>query len=277
MKVGYIGLGNIGGAMAEQLTQAPYELTVYDVSAAAMQVFEGKAALAASPAEVGRAADIIGICVRDEADTRAVLSGPSGLLAGIKPGALILVHSTLSPAAAVSLAAQAAQAGATLLDAAVTGAAEGARARSICTMVGGDAAQVDRARGFLQAFSSKVTHAGPVGSGMALKLCNNLVFFMQVQAVFEGFKLAEAGGMSPALREVMTENGNLTKLTQLFVDFQQHGQKKLGEEGFKRYNQQMCGLAEKDLDLALEHGRAMGLELRGAEAARALMRSTFGV
>ena len=272
MKVGYIGLGNIGAPMAQQLTAAPFELTVYDVSAAAMEPFRGKAHLAASPAELARNADVIGICVRDDKDVRNVLSGPAGLLADIRSNAVILIQSTVPPAAITELAQLAVQRGAVLIDAAVTGGADAAAKRRICSMVGGDAVALERARPFLQAFSSQVIHAGPLGCGMKLKICNNLVFFIELLAVSEGFRLAEASGLDPQLlREVMTANGNLTPLLQRHVDFRKNGPQQLGAAAYQRFTTQVVELAEKDLDLALHFAASVGLDLFGTRAARELI------
>src|SRR5260370_5228548 len=100
MKVGFIGVGNIGKPMAEQLARPPFGLTVFDVSPAATEPFAGKAKVAASPAELGRDVEQVGICVRHDADVTAVVTGPDGRLETIAPDTIIPVPSTGGAAAA---------------------------------------------------------------------------------------------------------------------------------------------------------------------------------
>jgi 3-hydroxyisobutyrate dehydrogenase-like beta-hydroxyacid dehydrogenase len=215
---------------------------------------------------------VIGICVRDEKDVRAVLSGSEGLFADIRQNAVILIQSTVSPAAVMEFAQLGAQHGAIVMDAAVTGGPDGAAKRNICSMVGGDAAALQRARPFLEAFSSQIIHAGPLGCGMKLKLCNNLVYFIELLAVAEGFRLASASGLDPELlHEVMTANGNLTPLLQQYVDFRKNGRERLGEKIYQSFTTQVVELAEKDLDLGLQFAGDVDLDLGGAHAARQLI------
>jgi 3-hydroxyisobutyrate dehydrogenase len=274
MKVGFIGVGNIGKPMAEQLAKPPYELSVFDVSAAATEPFAGKARIAASPAELGRHADIVGICVRHDADVTAVVTGKDGLLETLQPGAIIAIHSTVRPATVKKLAEIAATKGVHVLDAAVSGGPMGASARKLVSMVGGDEAQFARLKPMLEAFSGTVIHAGGIGMGMALKLSNNLVTYMQLQAAIEGFGLAAAGGLDEkVLRDVMAANGNLTTAMGQYLDFCNSGPKQLGEEAYWAFKDATAGLAEKDLDFALAFAEDVGFPIKGTEAIRQLIRA----
>jgi 3-hydroxyisobutyrate dehydrogenase-like beta-hydroxyacid dehydrogenase len=274
MKVGFIGVGNIGKPMAEQLARPPFDLTVFDVSAKAVEPFAGKARLAASPAELGRHADIVGICVRHDADVTAVVTAEDGLLETLQPGAIIAIHSTVRPATVKSLAEIAAAKGVYVLDAAVSGGPAGAAARKLVAMVGGDEAQFARLRPMLEAFSGTIIHAGGTGMGMALKLSNNLVTYMQLQAAIEGFGLAAAGGLDEkVLRDVMAANGNLTTAMGQYLDFCNHGPKQLGADAYWAFKDATAGLAEKDLDFALAFAADVGFAVKGAETIRRLIRA----
>src|SRR5579859_2756053 len=136
MKVGFIGLGHIGGPMAQNLTVPPFELTVYDVVSAAAAAFEGKATIAGSVAEVAKNATRIGICVRDEDDLSQVLHGPGGLFANCAPGTVITIHSTIRPATIKQVAEQAKQHGLSIIDAPVSRGPAGLDASKFVCMAG---------------------------------------------------------------------------------------------------------------------------------------------
>jgi 3-hydroxyisobutyrate dehydrogenase-like beta-hydroxyacid dehydrogenase len=269
MKVGFIGVGNIGKPMAEQLAQPPFELTVFDVSSAATDAFADKAKVAASPAELGRDVEQVGICVRHDADVTAVVTGADGLLQTMRPGTIIAVHSTVRPATVKILAETAKAKGIHLLDAAVSGGPMGAAAKKLVTMIGGDAAQVARLRTMVEAFSGTIIHAGDTGMGMALKLCNNLITYMQLQAAIEGVGLAIAGGLDEkVLREVMANNGNLTTAMSQYLDFCATGPARMGQEAYMAFKEATVGLAEKDLDFAIAFAEDVAYPIKGTEAIR---------
>jgi 3-hydroxyisobutyrate dehydrogenase-like beta-hydroxyacid dehydrogenase len=274
MKVGFIGVGNIGKPMAEQLAQPPFDLTVFDVSAAARDAFAGKARIATSPEELGRHADLVGICVRHDADVTAVVTGDDGLLTSLAPGSLIAIHSTVRPATVRTLAGIAAEKGVTIIDAGVSGGPMGAAARKLVSMVGGEAEAVERARPMLEAFSGTIIHAGGLGMGMSLKLCNNLVTYMQLLSAIEGFGLAIAGGLDPTvLRDVMAANGNLTTAMGQYEDFCRTGPARMGQDAYLAFKDATAGLAEKDLDFALAFADDVGFPIKGTETVRELIRA----
>ena len=125
MHTAFIGLGNIGTPMAHRLAAAFPQTMVHDAVPAAMAGFEGVAVLASSPAVVGETADLVGVCVRDDADVRAVVDGEQGLLRTMRTG-IIAIHSTVRPSTVVDLAARAADHGVSVIDVAVSGGADGA-------------------------------------------------------------------------------------------------------------------------------------------------------
>jgi 3-hydroxyisobutyrate dehydrogenase-like beta-hydroxyacid dehydrogenase len=273
MKVGFIGVGNIGKPMPEQFLQPGFELTVFDVSPAATATFAGKAKVAASPAELGRNVEQVGICVRHDADVTAVVTGPDGLLQTMRPDTIIAVHSTVRPATVKTLAETAKAKGVHLLDAGVSGGPMGAAAKKLVTMIGGEPAEVERVKKMVEAFSGTIIHAGGTGMGMALKLCNNLVTYMQLQAAIESVRLAIAGGLDEKLlREVMANNGNLTTAMGQYLDFCATGPSRMGQEAYMAFKDATAGLAEKDLDFALGFAKDVGADLKGTETIREIIR-----
>lgn len=249
LDMGYIGLGNIGLPMAERLLGPDYDLTVFDVDEAAVKGFAGRARIASSVADVGRSAALVGICVRDDADVRQVVTA---LLATMRSG-LVAIHSTVRPSTVTALAEQAAAQGVTVIDAAVTGGAEGARNGRLTCMVGGEAAAIERARPLLSAYCSNIVHAGAAGQGMALKIVNNLVTYVELLAGVEAYRLAAAAGLDARLlSEVMTDNGNLTPAMRAYTDFRASGPAQMGTDAFRRTQEALATLAEKDLSLARE-------------------------
>jgi 3-hydroxyisobutyrate dehydrogenase-like beta-hydroxyacid dehydrogenase len=277
MKVGFIGLGNIGRPIAENLVEPPLELSVYDSHPPACIPFEGKAAIAQSPAEIARNATCIGICVRDEKDVADVLNGPTGLLENCASGSIVIIHSTIRPATIRQLADDAAAHGIHIIDAPVSRGPQGLNAAKFVCMVGADAAIFEQAKPYFLAFTSDLIHAGSsVGAGMTLKLCNNLTTYIELSAAVEAFRLAEAGGLSRDLvREVMTSAGTLTSSMKQFVDFLA-----IARQDMKQYEPRLAwtlSLAEKDLDFALDLGRQFGVTLPITETARREFRAAIGL
>ena len=174
MSIGFIGLGNIGRPMARQLLKLGEELWVYDVAPAAVAELAASGARAGTGVrELAARCRIIGVCVRDEPEVTGVLCGDDGLLAHARPDAIIAVHSTVNQTAILEWAARARERSIHLLDAPITGGAAGAEAATLTYMVGGASELVERCRPLFLTSGQKIIHAGPVGTGILLKLCNN--------------------------------------------------------------------------------------------------------
>ncbi|ARS26237.1 NAD(P)-dependent oxidoreductase [Sphingomonas sp. KC8] len=269
LRVGYIGLGNIGLPMAERLLRPELNLTVFDMAEAAAANFQGKARIAENAADVGASADLIGICVRDDADVEQVVTA---LLTRMRSG-LIAIHSTVRPATVLELAARAKVHGVTVIDAAVTGGADGARNGRLTCMVGGDPAALDQARPLLSAYCSNIVHAGATGQGMTLKIVNNLVTYVELLGAVEAYRLAAAAGLDPArLSEVMTDNGNLTPSMRAYVGFRANGPAQIGTDLFVATQTALATLAEKDLALAIDLAADCGLAVPLGDATARLFR-----
>jgi len=272
--LGYIGLGNIGAPMAERLLSSETSLVVFDAVAAAMESFTGKAELASSPAELGQTAELVGICVRDDADVESVVAGPDGLLQSMRSGA-IAIHSTVRPATVIRLSQKAAAQNVVLIDAAVTGGAQVAAQGGLTSMVGGTVEQVEKLRPLLAKYCASIVHAGAVGAGMSLKLCNNMVTYLELIAALESYRLAAAMGIeSERLTTVMTNNGNLTPAMKAYIQFRQSGAETIGADAFMASQKSLAHLAEKDLSLAIEVAAEAGVDVPAAQAIRAMFRET---
>ena len=196
--VGFIGLGIMGRGMARNLLKAGVKLRVWNRTAARMAELEADgAAVASHPAHLAEQCSLIFLCVSDTPDVEAVILGddPPGLLHGIQPGALVVDMSTISPHTTRALAARLAERGAHMLDAPVSGGSEGAQRGTLSIMVGGDAAQVERAMPHFQAMGKTITHVGDTGAGQMVKLVNQILVVGNALAMSEALLFAQAGGL----------------------------------------------------------------------------------
>ena len=195
MDVGFIGLGNMGTRIVSQMLDAGHHLTLWARRSTSLEEFQGRADTAASPAEVGLASDVVGICVWDEHDVDEVLLGESGVLAGLRPGGIIAVHSTISPTACRRLQAEASERGVDLVDAPVS---LGSSAPQLLVMVGGEPEVVDRCRGVFASFGDPVLHLGLIGSGQIAKLVNNTLLAATVGIADDAIGLGGELGLDEA-------------------------------------------------------------------------------
>jgi 3-hydroxyisobutyrate dehydrogenase len=196
--VGFAGLGTMGQAMAANLARAGFPLTVWNRSPGrSAPLVKLGAREAASPARLAAESDVVVICVRDTPDVEEVLFGTSGVASGARGDLLVIDCSTISPAATRSFAARLAERGVRFVDAPVSGGSEGAQQGTLSIMVGGDAADVERARPFLDAMGKTITHMGPVGAGQATKAVNQVILAGAYLSVAEGIVLAIKSGLDP--------------------------------------------------------------------------------
>lgn len=198
LRVGFIGLGNQGAPMARRIADAGFPLTLWARRPEALEPFrDTPASAAATPAELGAASDLVGICVVADADVEEVLSGPGGVLAGMAPGGVVAVHSTVHPDTCHRIAGRAGP-GVAVVDAPVSGGGGAALEGRLVVMVGGDPEPAERCRPVFETFGDPVIHLGPLGSGQVAKLINNLVFTAQLAVAAETFSLADRLGLDRA-------------------------------------------------------------------------------
>jgi 2-hydroxy-3-oxopropionate reductase len=194
--IGFVGLGVMGRPMAENLLAAGFGLLVHNRSHARTEaLIAAGAAGAASPAEVAGQASMIITMLADDAAVREVVGGQ--LLPAIRPGSLIIDMSTVSPALSRDLAAEAAERGAAMLDAPVSGGDVGARQGTLSIMVGGESADLERARPLLEVLGGKIVHCGPAGAGQVVKACNQIVVAVTIAGVSEALVLGSRLGVGP--------------------------------------------------------------------------------
>lgn len=190
---GFVGLGNIGAPMAKRLLANPDGLAVFDLSAEATAPFaEAGATVADSLAALGEAAEVICICVRDDAQVREVVGG---LLEVARPGQAYVIHSTIRATTAEDLAEIAAAKGVYVVDAPISGGAMGAGDGRLAIMVGGTDEALEVARPVLELMGSMISHLGPVGAGTRTKLARNMMHFVSYASALEASRLAEAAGI----------------------------------------------------------------------------------
>jgi 3-hydroxyisobutyrate dehydrogenase-like beta-hydroxyacid dehydrogenase len=279
IRVGFIGLGNQGKPIAAHLAPAGFETTVYDIAEEPVrELVAGGARAAESPREVGERADVIGICVPADEHVRAVVHGSDGLLAGVKPGAVIAIHSTVLPGTAIEIAEAARPLGVSVLDACVTGGAVRAQQKQITYMVGGDPDALEKARPMLEATSVKVIHAGPLGNGAKLKLCMNLITYTQWAAAYESFALAKAIGLpTEVLEEAGQSNGQLTPLMINYMAGLKLPDAVRKSEGVQALMRSHMTIAEKDLAWVLALARQSEVSLPVGGLVSQLMARLYGV
>ena len=194
--IGFIGLGAMGSAMAANIAQAGYPLSVWNRSKAKIEAFRKSGiAACATPAELAAASNIIIIMVFGPEALQEVLQGAAGVCAGLKPGAIVINMSTVSREATLAAAAAIEACRAGFIDAPVAGSTKPARDGTLTILAGCDKALIDRATPVLTTMGKTILHCGPVGQGTAMKLFINLFLGTLMQALAEGLCLGKKMGL----------------------------------------------------------------------------------
>ena len=197
--VAFIGLGVMGFPMAGYLSKAGYQVRVYNRTGSRasewLEKYAGEAF--ATPAEAANGAEFVFACVGNDEDLRQVTTGPDGAFQGMASGSIFVDHTTASADVARALATEAAQRQIGFLDAPVSGGQAGAENGALTIMVGGDPAQYQRAKAFLDCYARAVNLLGPVGSGQLCKMVNQICIAGLVQGLSEGLHFARAAGLDP--------------------------------------------------------------------------------
>ncbi|MGB8148344.1 MAG: NAD(P)-dependent oxidoreductase [Azonexus sp.] len=196
MRVGFIGLGAMGRPMALHLHNAGHDLHVW-----ARRPESGvglPATLCATPAELGRRCAVVFTIITSSADVEAVALGPDGLIEGMAPDSVLVDCSTIAPDAARRVAAELAGKGIHMLDAPVSGGAQGAIDATLAIMAGGDAVVLERVRPLLDCLGKRIVHIGPNGAGQVAKACNQMIMVAAIEAAAEAMRLAAASGVDCA-------------------------------------------------------------------------------
>lgn len=207
-KVGFIGLGTMGKGMAYNIQQAGFELCVYDIDqeAAGMFVLAGGKAVE-SPKEVAEQSDVVLTMLPDVPQVEEVYLGKNGLLKGGREGLYLIDCSTIDPDCSCRVSKAAADLGIVMFDAPVGGSPMEAATGNLVMLAGGDKKDILACRDILDACGERTLFCGPVGSGSAVKLANNLITLIQHQMIVEGYNLAEMAGVNTkALCELQRVN-----------------------------------------------------------------------
>ena len=195
-KIGFIGVGNMGGPMVVNLIGAGHAVTAFDPVAAALEKARAAGAeVAASAGQAAAAGEIVISMLPAGAHVREVYLADDGAIAAAQPGALFIDCSTIDVESARAVNAAAADAGFAMLDAPVSGGIAGAEAGTLTFMVGGSEEAFARAAPLLEAMGGKIIHAGPAGNGQVAKLCNNMILGITMIGVSESFMLAKRLGL----------------------------------------------------------------------------------
>jgi 3-hydroxyisobutyrate dehydrogenase len=195
-RIGFIGLGIMGRGMTLNLLRAGFDLRVWNRTESRMEeLVSAGAATAGGPAELAAACDIIITCVSDTPDVVEVILGEGGVLHALRPGALVVDMSTISPQTTREIAAEITARGAYMLDAPISGGSEGAANGTLSIMVGGDEKQFERAMAAFRAMGKSITHVGGPGAGQTVKLVNQILVVVTMLGVSEALLFAQAGGL----------------------------------------------------------------------------------
>ena len=256
-KVGFIGLGNMGGPLAERLL-GKLELTVHDFAAQRVEAFKAKGAIAAASGEdLARRVDIVLTCLPSSADVRKAIFGfgdQPGFGAALKAGTMIVDMTTGNPTATRAMAAELAPRGIELIDAPVSGGPRGAREGTIAIIVGGGKDQFERIAPVLGIISRNVVHAGAVGAGHAVKAGNNLLNLICRLATFEVISLLVKEGVDPATANaIVQKSSGRNYATEITLPDNILSGKMM--QGFT------TALMQKDSNVALEMAKSIGLEM----------------
>ncbi len=247
--VGFIGLGSQGAPMASRIADGGYPLTVWARRPEALEPFHGTATIVTTPAELGAASDVVGICVVAAADVEDVLLRADGVLAGMAPGGVIAIHSTIHPDTCRRLAERTAERGVAIVDAPVSGGGLAAAAGTLLVMAGGTDDNVARCRAVFETYADPVIHVGPLGSGQMAKLLNNLVFTAQVSVALETVAFADELGIDRAALSLVLGHGSGGSRALAI----------LGASGFNLAGLRgAVGLLQKDVDIMRDVARARG-------------------
>ena len=269
MRVGFVGLGTMGGPMAANSARAGFEVTAWNrTPGRASELGDLGVRMADRPSAVAAASEIVITMVSDTPDVESVLFGPDGVADGARPGSLVVDMSTISPSATRDFASRLAQTEVAMLDAPVSGGSEGAKKGTLSIFVGGDAADLERARPLLESLGTTITHVGPIGAGQAVKAVNQVILAGTYLGVAEGIVLALKSGLDveqvvAALSGGAAQSWVLTNRSGRMLDNDY-------PLGFK------VALHRKDLGIALGMARELGASLPVSALCEALEAGLMG-
>ena len=261
-RIGFIGLGIMGTPMAGHLIDAGHTLFV-NTRGAVPEPISGRAEACASAAEVARHADVIFVMVPDTPDVEKVLFGENGVASALTAGKTVVDCSSIDPIATRDFAARIAALGCGYVDAPVSGGEVGAKAASLTIMCGGNEAVFEAVRPLLETMGKNVTRVGDVGAGQITKVANQIIVALNIAAVGEALVFASKAGADPAkVRQALMGGFASSRILEV------HGERMINRTfapGFR------IALHQKDLNLAMQSARSLGVALPQTAGAAQLM------
>ena len=271
MRVAFLGLGAIGTPMARHLAVPPFTLTVWNRNADKARAFaaETTAAVAATPADAARAADVVVTCVPSSREVEALVHAPDGLLGGLAKGSVLVDCTSGDPATSRRLAAVLAERGVDFMDAPVSGGKIGAEKGTLTVMCGGDARTFERVRPVLDAFGEKLVLCGPVGAGDAVKAANQALLAVHIWSLAEVLATLAKGGVDTklALDVINASSGRSNASMNLFPE-------RVMTRAFPRTFK--LALLDKDIGIAADFAREQRVPSPIVQLAAELMRMAHG-
>lgn len=262
MNIGFIGLGVMGRPMAEHLIKAGHRVRLASRSGVPSELGAGNVMRCASAAEASMDADVIITMVPDTPDVEAVLFGPAGVIETAKAGSIVVDMSSISPLASKQFAARLGERGIGCLDAPVSGGEVGAKAGSLTIMVGGPAELFECVKPLFELMGRNINRVGDHGAGQTTKVANQIIVALTIEAVSEALVFASRAGADPArVREALLGGFASSRVLEV------HGERMIKRNftpGFR------VELHQKDLNLALESARSLGVSLPATALARSL-------
>lgn len=275
-KIGFIGLGNMGGPMATNLVKAGNEVTVFDLSADAMATLQAAgAAPAASAIEAVQGADFVISMLPASKHVTSLYSGDDGIAAHIPQSALVIDSSTIDAQTARDLAVTLNEHGVRFIDAPVSGGTAGAKSATLTFICGGDAADIEEARAVLGQMGKNVFRAGEHGAGQVAKICNNMLLAILMAGTSEALQLGKANGLDPkVLSEIMLQSSGRNWTLEVYNPCPHV------LEGVPSSNQYEGGfqvdLMAKDLGLAMDTAQNVGAKTPLGDMAKSLYQAHSG-
>ncbi len=262
LNVGFVGLGIMGAPMCGHLIAAGHNVFVSTRSKVPDSIAQTKAVVCSSPKEVAEKADIIITMVPDTPDVEKVLFGDNGIAKGISKGKVVVDMSSISPIATKEFAQKINALGAEYLDAPVSGGEVGAKNAALTIMVGGSEATFERVKPLFEKMGKNITLVGGNGDGQTAKVANQIIVALNIEAVSEALLFAAKAGADPAkVRQALMGGFAASRILEV------HGERMINRTfnpGFR------IELHQKDLNLALQSARAMGVSLPNTATAQEL-------
>jgi len=262
MNIGFVGLGIMGSPMAGHLIAAGHTLFLNSLHGVPEPLLAAGGKSCATPADVARAADIIITMVPDTPDVEAALFGEGGVAAGLSAGKLVIDMSSIAPVETKKFAGKINALGCDYLDAPVSGGEVGAKAASLTIMVGGPETAFERAKPLFEKMGKNITLVGGNGDGQTTKVANQIIVALTIEAVGEALLFASRAGADPArVRQALMGGFAASRILEV------HGErmvKRNFDPGFR------IALHQKDLNLALNSARQLGVSLPNTATAQEL-------